>query len=210
MPFKTKPANKNDAKTLANIHRSEINSGFLSSLHSMVLTQLYKHLSSTGTLIIATNNENEIAGFISCVTSLKKFYISFICRKGIIIAPFLLTEVFNADRFKKIIEIALLPLKNDKNSKPNHKSKATSPEELPELLSIAVSKKFQKDGIGGLLLSSLEKELTLQNIKKYRVVAGESLVGANKFYLKNGFKLSEQIEIHENEFSNIYVKEINV
>ena len=66
----------------------------------------------------------------------------------------------------------------------------------------------QKGGIGTNLLIALEKELIKRSILKYKVVAGEKLEGANKFYRKNGFVLAKQITIHGNDVLNVYVKEI--
>lgn len=82
--------------------------------------------------------------------------------------------------------------------------------EIPEteLLSISVSPHAQKGGIGTQLLNALEEELIKRGIKKYKVIAGEKLEGANWFYQKNGFVAVKQIMIHGNEASNVYVKEI--
>ena len=78
-----------------------------------------------------------------------------------------------------------------------------------ELLSISVSPEAQQGGIGSKLLVALEQELKKRGINRYKVVAGQKLSGANKFYQKNGFVLAKQITIHGTEVSNVYVKEIN-
>jgi hypothetical protein len=58
------------------------------------------------------------------------------------------------------------------------------------------------------LVKALEEELKNRGITQYKVIAGHKLVGANKFYLKNGFNLATQITIHGNDVSNVYVKNI--
>jgi len=89
-------------------------------------------------------------------------------------------------------------------------SNSEAGEKIPEteLLSVCVSPGVQQGGIGTKLLDELEKALQKRGILKYKVIAGEKLVGANKFYLKNGFVKAKQITIHEEDVSNVYVKEI--
>jgi len=205
--IQVRPANISDAIVLAKIHQMEISSGFLSSLHITVLVQLYKHVSKKGILIVAETEAHTVAGFIACVPSLKKFYLSFLINKIFIITPYILKEMLSPRRLQKIFETVLLPFKKQTAKKPlNEKEQALG--KLPELISIAVSKKFQKEGVGKILLDGLEHELKKSGLNSYRVVAGESLSGANKFYLKNGFHLQSKIQVHQNEYSNLYIKEI--
>ncbi|MBW6536760.1 MAG: GNAT family N-acetyltransferase [Mariniphaga sp.] len=77
-----------------------------------------------------------------------------------------------------------------------------------ELLSISVSPEARQGGIGSRLLAALEQALKNRGINQYKVIAGQKLEGANKFYRKNGFVLAKQIFIHGNEVSNVYVKAI--
>jgi lipopolysaccharide/colanic/teichoic acid biosynthesis glycosyltransferase len=50
---------------------------------------------------------------------------------------------------------------------------------------------------------SNEEEILLN-----KVIAGQKLAGASKFYRKNGFVLAKQIDIHGEDIPNVYVKEI--
>ena len=77
------------------------------------------------------------------------------------------------------------------------------------MLSIAVSPQAQKGGIGSKLLAALGDELKTRGITRYKVIAGEKLEGANKFYRKNRFVLARQISIHGDEVSNVYMKELH-
>jgi GNAT superfamily N-acetyltransferase len=73
----------------------------------------------------------------------------------------------------------------------------------------SVNPEAQKGGIGSKLLAAMENELKNRGITRYKVIAGEKLEGANKFYRKNGFVLTKMISIHGDEVSNLYVKEIS-
>jgi len=93
---------------------------------------------------------------------------------------------------------------------PFKSQKANDSISLPsgELLSISVSSDCQATGIGCQLVKALEEYLIKNNISRYKVVAGEELLGANKFYLKNGFVLASQIRIHGESLSNVYIKDL--
>jgi len=54
----------------------------------------------------------------------------------------------------------------------------------------------------------LEEYLKQNQITSYKVVAGQEFVGANKFYIRNGFVLIQQIKIHGDSMSNVYVMEL--
>jgi len=69
-----------------------------------------------------------------------------------------------------------------------------------------IDKNVQAKGYGKILLDELEKEFKSLGVAKYKVVAGERLEAANKFYQKNGFGLYKKTEIHKGDISNVYVK----
>lgn len=73
---------------------------------------------------------------------------------------------------------------------------------------ISVNPDCQASGIRTQLVNVLEAYLKENRVKAYKVVAGVELVGANKFYLKNGFVLAKQITKHGKSLSNVYVKEL--
>ena len=77
-----------------------------------------------------------------------------------------------------------------------------------ELLSVVVQGGSQSMGIGGLLIKELESVLQTKNILHYKVIAGDELQSANQFYLKHGFEMVAQINIHGNAVSNVFVKKL--
>ncbi len=54
---------------------------------------------------------------------------------------------------------------------------------------------YHRKGIASQLLSALEVHLRTLGIERYKVVAGEKLVGANRFYRNRGFRLATPITI---------------
>lgn len=193
-------AESEDAETLANLHYQTISDGFLPKLGVSFLKSLYSFLINTE-LVIVYKEENKILGFVSCTINsggmMKRFVFS---------NPAGLLKLFWRLMGKPSIIIPLLETFRAPSKSKNISEKQILP--VTELLSISVDPSAQKENIGTQLLHALEHELRSKAISKYKVIAGESLIGANKFYLKNGFVLATQITIHGDSVSNVYVKEL--
>jgi len=186
---------------LAKLHTITINQGFLVKLGIRFLNLLYQYLIREEIVIILIEN-GEVIGFVSCSTSSKGIMRNFILKYPVALW-FLLTSIVQKPALiKPMLETYRAPGLSIEN--------ADKSEEIPvvELLSICVKPDCQSSGIGLDLLTALETELRERGVNRYKVIAGDKLVGANKFYLKNGFHLIKQISIHGKDLSNLYVKEI--
>ena len=194
-------AESGQASSLAALHSKTLTEGFLSRLGTSFLKSLYTFLIKHEIVLVYTEGE-KVTGFVSCSVNtagmMKKFLIS--SPKGISSIAWNLIK--NPFLIKSLVETFLAPSKSTKTE--------IYTVELPhtELLSISVDPDAQKNQIGTQLIEALEIILRKKGIKKYKVVAGESLAGANKFYLKNGFVLASKIRIHGNSLSNVYIKEL--
>ena len=195
-----RPAIKTDANSIAKLHRDTLEKSFLSGLGVVFLSSLYNFLIKNELVLVYTEN-NILTGFVSFSKNskgmMKRFLVNcplclFLLGIKILIQPTLL---------KRLIETYRAPFKSEGS---------TNLSKLPasELLSISVSPNCQAAGIGTQLILLLENHLKAQEISRYKVIAGEELIGANRFYIKNGFTLISQIKIHGNNFSNVYIKEI--
>jgi len=191
-----------DSSFLANLHAETLTTSFLASLGFKFLNQLYTFLIQTEKVWVYEEND-KIKGFVSYAGNsagmMKRFLIN---RPGFIVSLVLKTIVQPAN-FKRFVETFRAPFKakivKDIISLPSG-----------ELLSISVSSDCQASGIGSQLVKVLEEYLQQNEITNYKVVAWEELVGANKFYVKNGFILITQINIHGEMLSNVYIKIIKV
>lgn len=168
---------------------------FLTSLYSFLIQE---------ELVFVFKKEDKTIGFVSCSLNsggiMKKFLLS--CPSGLVKLVWMLAK--KPKMLIPLLETFRAPEKSKSNLKNNSEIK------LPktELLSISVDPSFQKENIGTQLLHELEQCLRTNGINKYKVIAGETLIGANKFYLKNGFVLATQIKIHGDSLSNVYTKEL--
>ena len=187
-----------DALQVATLHMQSINEGFLPKLGIGFLQSLYSFLIEKE-LVIVFEEEDKIMGFISCALSSKGIMKRFLFSSPTGILKLVLALLKNPKLISPLFETYRAPSLSE--SDPSEK-------EIPEteLLSISVSSLAQKGGIGSKLIVALEEALKNKGISKYKVIAGEKLVGANKFYVKNGFVLAKQIIIHGNDVSNVYVK----
>jgi len=194
--------NLEDSFELAQLHQQTINEGFLSKLGVGFLQSLYSFLIKKEVVLIYKEG-NKVLGFVSCALSSQGIMKRFLFSSLGGIFKLILAILKNPGLIKPLFETYRAPSLSESNSV----AKTEIPE--TELLSISVSPLAQKGGIGTQLIHALEEELKIRGRLKYKVIAGEKLESANKFYCKNGFVLAKQITIHGNDISNVYVKEIN-
>jgi ribosomal protein S18 acetylase RimI-like enzyme len=192
---------KSQSRQIAEIHKKSIVDGFLSKLGVDFLTVLYEYLIQNE-LVLAYVENNKVIGFVSCSYSSSGLIKKFVLKKPKAIFILLKKIILNPSFIKPIFETS----KSTSNS-----TTSVNVEKLPEteLLSISVLSSTQQKGVGSILLKGLENQLLLKNIQTYKVVAGDKLISANSFYIKNGFELINQVKIHGDEISNVYVKKIN-
>lgn len=187
-------AEKKDTKDVAKIHKEEIKESFLSSLPMAFLEKLYSAVIENDFIIVAEDG-GIIVGFMAGTADIKKLYSVFLKRYFFHSVVVLFFKIFNFSALKKIIENLLYPKKE---------------QDLPkaELLTVAVKKEFQGKGLAGEMLDLFQQEMQKRGTDVFKVIVGEGLKPAIKFYEKSGFKFLKNISLHNNESSRIYVFEL--
>ncbi len=197
-------AKKDEAQQIAEIHKKEIKQGFLSSLKKPFLTKLYSSIiSSPYSFCLVVEEKGKIIGFVSGVTNVDRLYIYFLSRYFFHSTAALLPRAFNFKNLRKILETLFYPIR-----KIGHfVKKGGKKEKLPkaELLSIAVEKEFQRQGLGAKMLEKFISEMKKRKIQGFKVIVGENLKSAIKFYEKNGFEFVKKIKVHGNQISRVYI-----
>lgn len=186
-------AKKSDVLEVAQIHKSEINKGFLSFLGIPVLSRFYKSVvSSNNSFCFVARDNNKIVGFVAGSTDLAGFNKYFFKKYLLILILIMISNVFNPFVRKKIKD-NFLHLKKKDN--------------LPsaELLAIAIDRGFQGKGLGTNLLQEFISEMKNRNVECFKVLVGKEL-NLSKFYLKNNFQL---ISDNYNSHSLIFTYKIN-
>ena len=186
---------KNDALEIAKIHEQEIKEGFLSSLKTEFLRKFYEAvIDSKYSFCIVAKEGNIVVGFVSGVTDINIFYKYFLKKYFFASVPILLPKILSFSIVKKTIETIFYP-KRIKN--------------LPqaELLTFAVKKEFQRQGLGSRLFKKLVDEMENRQIKIFKVLVGKEM-DSLRFYEKNGFQKIKEINLHNNETSVIFIYKI--
>lgn len=184
---------------IASIHKHTISQGFLSRLGIGFLDHLYKFLIINELVFVDIEN-GKVLGFVSCAIKSDGIMKRFLIAQPISIFKILFILIKEPSLIFPLIETYRTPSLSMSDSGKNIRFPET------ELLSISVNPNYQNSGIGIKLLNSLEMELKRKEIYRYKVIAGEKLLSANKYYLKNGFELAKKITIHGNDVSNVYIK----
>jgi len=193
----TRIATKEDARQIAKIHRKEIQEGFLSSLPPRFLAVLYEAIieSNTSFCAVVQGEDNQVEGFIAGTTNVKGFYAYFLKHYFVQASILLLPRVFRMRTIKRIYENLRYPQRE--SSLP-----------MAELLTIAIRKEVQGQGIGGQMLEQFVKEMKKRKVSTFKVIVGENLEHAIRFYEKSGFKFLKTIALHDDETSRVYIYHI--
>lgn len=198
-----RPAKKTDSQSLAKLHAETLTNSFLAGLGLNFLSNLYSFLIKKENVWVFEEN-NEVKGFVSFSVNSAGMMKRFLRHCPGCILSLALKTIVKPTNLKRFVETFRAPFKSKKSQNAENFIRLPS----CELLSISVMPNCQASGIGSQLIMSLEDYLCQNHITQYKVIAGEELVGANNFYIKNGFVLANQIKIHGEKISNVYIKNI--
>ncbi|HEY3370745.1 MAG TPA: GNAT family N-acetyltransferase [Prolixibacteraceae bacterium] len=185
---------------MAKLHTATLTTSFLAGLGYSFLSDLYGFLITNENVWVYEENK-EVMGFVSYSENSAGMMKRFLIHCPVCIVKLALGTIAKPTKIKRFVETFRAPFQSK-----DAKDKMILPS--GELLSISVNPNCQASGIGSQLIAALEDYLKQNKITNYKVVAGDELIGANKFYLKNGFVLAKQIKIHGEKLSNVYIKNI--
>ncbi|MCG3178507.1 MAG: hypothetical protein BIFFINMI_00835 [Phycisphaerae bacterium] len=186
-----------DAPAVAELHRSQIASGFLSSLGVGVLRSIYDALPRTknGFGFVAESG-GHVVGFVSCATELRRTYRGILRRKGLLLGLRLLPRAFHPRTVRHVIQTVLYPGTVEREHYPP-----------AELLSVVTSPAVRGQGVGGRLMRAALDEFRARGCRQVKVLVGQGLEPANSYYVRCGFRLVGKLEHHERR-ENIYIIEL--
>jgi ribosomal protein S18 acetylase RimI-like enzyme len=183
-----------DAAAVARLHVMEIPDGFLSSLGPGVLQHVYRALPRTDEGFgFVVGPPDDLLGFVTCATQLKRLYRGILGREGIAMAIRMLPRMFRPRAIRHVFQTLLYPGKATCMGYPD-----------AEILSVVTSPAARGRGIGRLLMDAALAEFARRGCVRVKVLVGANLEPANAYYRKCGFELAGAIEHHERA-ENIYV-----
>ncbi len=185
---------------IALLHMEGIDRGFLRQLGAGFLTLLYEAIDLTPSgVLISEVKDGRVAGFVSGSASMKPLYKSLL-RKPFRLFFALLPSLLVPARLKRMVEI----LRYSRNPHVSAQS------DLPsfELLSIVVSPEFRGTGCAESLYRSLEEYCRVNSISEFKIVVGDDLLTAHRFYQRMGAVAVGHTEVHRGAGSAIYVQRV--
>lgn len=190
-PNEIVPLEKRHARVAAELHRTAITTGFLSSLGSAFLGQLYKAVPScsVGFGFVWEGSSGEVLGMVSCAESTGRLYRQCLKRRGLLMALTLLKHVLRPSAISRMMETLRYP--------------SQAAEDLPaaEVLSVAVSENARGQGIGKALMNAAHDEFRRRGIDRVRVAVGGNNRAAKAFYRACGYDLVAERAHHGSPMS---------
>lgn len=191
-----------DARTLrqvAELHAGSIDQGFLSSLGIPFLTVLYRAIDrSPCSVLLVERDSTGVIGFVSGGSGMGPIY-----RQMLRSFPALflaLAPIFLQPRkISGILDIL------------RHGAKRDGRGDLPEweLFSIAVNQSARGSGAAGHLYQSLCAHARAQGVPAFRIVVGDSLGRAQRFYIRLGAKPVGTVRLHGDATSTVFVQRLS-
>jgi glycosyltransferase involved in cell wall biosynthesis/ribosomal protein S18 acetylase RimI-like enzyme len=187
-----RPAKPSDARALAELHASEIGTGFLPTLGPGFMTILYKALIGwKGAVALVVDDGGGPVAFTVGVEDVGAFYRYFYKVHGWRAA------------------LAALP----RLVRPSHLRRAwetfrygQDQVEVPaELLSMVVARRARGRGLSVMLGARLLDDLTQRGVHAVKVTVGSENETALGAYRKMGFRNTERIQVHAGESSEVLV-----
>lgn len=197
-------AQTGDARAVSGIHQRALEGSFLAKLGTGFLAQMYSYLIDREIVFVVMVGDR-LAGFVSASVNPSGIMKRFLLNRPICLVRVGLSVLRRPVLLKGVLETVRAP------SIPENFGTDAGGESglMAELLSIAIDVEHHRKGFASTLLAAMEGDLKIRGVDCYKVVAGDKLDGANRFYRNYGFRLAGQIVIHGNDVSNIYTKEIS-
>jgi ribosomal protein S18 acetylase RimI-like enzyme len=188
-------------KQVARLHIASLDQGFLSTLGSGFLTELYRSIDQCPqAVLIVKCQQGEVIGFVTGVTG----PMSLIYRRMILRFPLwawrLFPILFSPKRLGRVMEILrYIKSNNEQSNLP-----------ISELLSIAVTPNSRGKGFADAMYKDLIKHFREMKVEFFKIVVGDSLSPAHKFYQRMGAKVVAEIEVHHGARSVVYVQKVSL
>ena len=186
---------RQSAQEIAKLHAECIPTGFISSLGSRFVSQLYAGIAGCRhAFCLVAVEHGHVVGFIAGAESVGRVYKSVILRRGLFMLSSLLRFVFSGRTIRKIFQTLLYPSRS-------------SDYPAAEILSVAVASDARRKGIGTMLMRAALEEFERRGISEAKLAVAADNAPANRYYLKEGFHRIADYDSHGVE-TNIYVRNI--
>jgi ribosomal protein S18 acetylase RimI-like enzyme len=179
---------------VARLHADNIDQGFLSSLGVPFLTLLYESIDANpSSVLLLARHEGKVVGFVTGAEGMRSIYRELL-RRWPRLTMALLPALLSLRKIRKIAELVFM----GKKTQPlTNLSQA-------ELLSIAVDPGQRGQGHAAALYAELVQHFQERRVDGFRIVVGDSLAAAHRFYQRMGATPVGRIEVHKGQSSVVY------
>ena len=77
-----------------------------------------------------------------------------------------------------------------------------------ELLSLAVAPEARGSGVADTLYRKLVDDFQARGVDAFRIIVGDALAPAHRFYQRMGATLAGEVQVHEGEPSKVYIHRV--
>lgn len=186
-------------RQVAGLHERCLDQGFLATLGERFLSLMYEAMDrADGVTLITEERDGRVVGFITGGTSMGPIYKRMLrspVRLGLALAPALVRPA----KVRRIIEIL------------RYSGDAALPDGVPEaeLLSLAVAPEARGSGVADALYRKLVEDFQARGVNAFRIIVGDGLAPAHRFYQRMGATVAGEVQVHEGEASKVYVNRMN-
>ena len=187
-------------RQVAHLHAACLDQGFLSTLGPGVLTQLYRAIDeSPASSLHVEERDGRVVGFVTGSRGMGPIFRQML-RHPFALAAALAPLLLRPRKILGILEV--LRHGRGQNAGPQ--------EPLPEheLLSIAVAPEARGTGVAERLYNALVGHFRHRGVAAFRIVVGDALAPAHRFYRRMGAEPRSRTEVHAGQGSVVYVQDI--
>lgn len=198
-----------DLKTVARIHERNLKQSFLATLGEGFLIEMYRAIDvcPSSVLFVERDPAGLPIGFVSGAIGMGPIYRTMLRRLHVL--PFVMVPSLRSPRHMRCTLEILYYSARAKAHTPAAAGRASGfAPPTAELLSIAVEPSARSSGAAARLYATLVTHFRAQGQSAFRIVVGEALEAAHRFYRKMGAEPIATTELHKGERSTIYVQSL--
>jgi ribosomal protein S18 acetylase RimI-like enzyme len=185
---------------VARLHAANLQKGFLATMGLNFLAEMYRAIDQCPqSVLIVKYEDGQVVGFAAGVAGPMNLLYQQMMRRFFMWSLRLFPVLLTPSRFKRVREIL------------RYTKKGPASTDLPtaELMSIAVDPAFRGKGIAEALYTDLNAYFKKMQVAEFKIIVGEKLDSAHKFYKRMGALPLAELELHEGDKSVVYVQTVN-
>jgi GNAT superfamily N-acetyltransferase len=186
-------------RQVAHLHAANLDQGFLATMGVGFLAELYRAIDKCPQSILIVKCEHgKVVGFVSGVGVPVSVVYLHLMRRFLTWSMSLLPILVSPARMSRVAEVLRYV-----KSESLHSDFPT-----PELLSIVVAPDCRGKGIAEAMYTDIMDYFRQTQVTKFKIVVGEKLLFAHKFYTRMGAQPLAEMELHQGTKSVVYVQTV--